>query len=168
MDISKTILLNRFSKIFVLFLLPTFCLGCVYYNTFYLARKSFNEAETKRSESIGTRISIDKNAYKKAIEKTDKVLEKYPNSKWYDDALYVNGISHYYLAEYSQAEKRFRELLAEFPDFEQSREARIYLAKTKLKLGDEAEAMTLFERLFSESDDRSVKGDAAMSLGEYY
>ncbi|MCP4706655.1 MAG: tetratricopeptide repeat protein, partial [candidate division Zixibacteria bacterium] len=47
-------------------------------------------------------------------------------------------------------------------------EARIYLAKTKLKLGDEAEAMTLFERLFSESDDRSVKGDAAMSLGEYY
>jgi len=168
MDIFKIILMNRFNKIIIILLLITFCSGCVYYNTFYHARKAFNTAENKRKASRGSKLSIDKGSYKKTIEKTDKVIEKYPNSKWYDDALYLNGISHYYTKNYNRAEKRFRELLAEFPEFENIKEVRIYLAKTKLQLGDEAEAMTLFEKLFEESQDKSVKGDAAMSLGEYY
>lgn len=168
MDIFKIIVMNRFSKIAGLLFLIVLSSGCVYYNTFYLARKSFNEAENRRKDSKGSRQNINKGQYNKAIEKSDKVLEKYPNSKWYDDALYVNGVSHYYTKNYRRAEKRFRELLAEFPEFEYIKETRIYLAKAKLKLGDEAEAMTLFEKMFAESEEKSVKGDAAMSLGEYY
>ncbi len=168
MDIFKIILMNRFNKIIALLLLMALFSGCVYYNTFYHARKAFNEAEAKRKERKGKSSLIDKGSYNKAIEKSDKVLEKYPNSKWYDDALYVNGISHYYTKNYNRAEKRFRELLAEFPEFKDIKGVRIYLAKTKLKLGDEAEAMTLFEKMFAESVEKTVKGDAAMSLGEYY
>ncbi len=171
MDIFKTTAMNRYSKIIAIQLLLVFLAlgsGCVYYNTFYLARKSFNEAESKRKESKGSRPVINKASYNKAIAKSGKVLEKYPNSKWYDDALYVNGISHYYTDNFNTAEKRFRELLIEFPEFEHIKEVRVYLAKTKLKLGDEVEAMILFEKMFKESEDEAIKGDVAMSLGEYY
>jgi len=168
MDIFKIILMNRFNKIITLLLLTALCSGCVYYNTFYHARRSFNEAEAKRKEKKGKNPIIDKSSYNRAIEKSAKILEKYPNSKWYDDALYVSGVSYYYTKDYNRAEKRFRELLAEFPEFKNIKEARIYLAKTKLKLGEEAQAMTLFEKMFAGSEEKSVKGDAAMSLGEYY
>lgn len=168
MDIFKITVMNRFNIIIALLVLIALCSGCVYYNTFYLARESFNKAESKRKESKSGRLIVDKGSYKKAIDKSKKILEKYPNSKWYDDALYINGISHYFTQNYGRAEKRFRELLLDFPEFENIKETRIYLAKTKLKLGDEAEAMTLFEKMFTESEDKLVKGDAAMSLGEYY
>lgn len=146
-----------------------FASGCVYYNTFYYARKSFNDAESKR-KSAGPRASGKSfsGQYNKAIDKSQKILEKYPNSSWYDDALFVNGVSNYYIEEYSKAERRFRELIADYPKSPFVKESRLYLAKTKLKLGEEAEAMVQFEALFTESKERSVKVEAALALGQYY
>jgi len=143
--------------------------GCVYYNTFYHARKSFNDAESKR-KNAGPRVSGKSfsGQYSKAIEKSQKILEKYPNSSWYDDALFVNGVSNYYVEEYSKAERRFRELIANYPESQFVKESRLYMAKTKLKLGEEAEAMVQFEALFTESKERSVKVEAALALGQYY
>ena len=69
--------MNRFNKIIALLLLMALFSGCVYYNTFYHARKAFNEAEAKRKERKGKSSLIDKGSYNKAIEKSDKVLEKY-------------------------------------------------------------------------------------------
>jgi len=160
---------NRFSAILSLALLMLFMSGCVYFNTFYYARKAFNDAESRRKEAgrqAGGRVGAA--GYKKAIEKTDKVLEKWPNSKWYDDALYINGVSHYYSQNYGKAEKRLRELIVNYPDSKYLKDARLYLAKARLQLGEEATAMTLFEELFSESRDKEVRVEAALALGEYY
>lgn len=143
--------------------------GCVYYNTFYYARKSFNNAESKR-KAAGLKASATSytSLYNRAIDKSQKVLDKYPNSSWYDDALYINGVSHYHTEDYSKAEKRFRELIANFPQSHFIKEARLYLAKSKLKMGEEADAMVLFEKLLAESKDRDSKAEAALALGQYY
>jgi len=142
--------------------------GCVYYNTFYHAKKAFNDGEAQRTAIAGRNTRAGSSHYKRAIVKSDSVLVKYPNSKWYDDALYVNGVSLYWTDNYSKAEKRFRELLANFPESEYTQKAELYLAKSKLKLDKVEEANDLFKQLFFESEDRSIKADAAMSLGEYY
>ena len=143
--------------------------GCVYFNTFYYARKSFNDAESKR-KNAGPRAQGKSFAtqYNKAIEKSQKVIDTYPKSSWYDDALFVNGVSNYYIEDYSKAEKRFRELIANYPNSPYIKEAKLYMAKTKLGLGEEAEAMVMFETLFAESKDRWVKVEAAMAIGRYY
>ena len=142
--------------------------GCVYFNTFYLARKAFNEAESKRKANKNPGGRVATGQYKTAIEKSEKVIDKHPNSKYYDDALFVNGVSHYYIEDYGKASKRFRELLANFPNSSYYKESQLYLAKSKLKLGDENDAMSLFEELFSEGKDKNIKSEAAMALGEYY
>lgn len=160
--------MNRLIKLTVAALVLLLGTGCVYYNTFYLARKAFNDAESKRkaSKNVGGKVATGQ--YKTAIEKSEKVIDKHPDSKYYDDALFVNGVSHYYIEDYGKASKRFRELLANFPNSSYYKESQLYLAKSKLKLGDEDDAMNLFEELFMEGKDKKIKSEAAMALGEYY
>jgi TolA-binding protein len=161
--------MKRFSTLLLIVSILLVSSGCVYYNTFYYARKAFNEAESQRKAAGKRNTSkIGAASYKKAIAKTDKVLEKWPNSKWYDDALYVNGVSHYYTENYGKAEKRLRELVVNYPDSKYIKDAHLYLAKSRLKLGEEASAMILFEELFVESQDKEIKSEAAFALGEYY
>lgn len=162
------LIMNRLVNILSLTLILMICLGCVYYNTFYYARKAFNEAESKRKTAGRRAGKTGAGQYKRAIEKSDKIIEKYTTSKWYDDALYINGVSHYWTENYSKSEKRFRELIANFPESKYNKEAHLYLAKSKLKLGEEAVAMTLFEELFVESKEKWIKSEAALALGEYY
>jgi len=161
--------MSRFSRILVLIMLVLFGTGCVYYNTFYLAKKSFNNAESKRKDlPRGSSARGLGGFYKKAIEKSDQVLDRHPNSKLYDDALYVNGVSHFWLENYLKAEKRFRELIANFPESDYVKEVRVYLAMTKLELDEVTEAMLLFEELYKGDEEKEVKARAAMALGMYY
>ncbi len=143
--------------------------GCVYYNMFYHARKAFNEAESKRKHlERGQTTRGLATYYNTAIEKSNKVIDNHPNSKWYDDALFINGVSNYYTENYVRAERRFREILANFPKSKYYKESRVYLAKTKLKLDEVATAMDLFQELYHESKEKDVKSDAALALGQYY
>ncbi len=138
--------------------------GCVYFNTFYNAKKEFNQAEKYRKQS-GTGSQSN---YKNAIEKSLKVIENHPNSKYYDDALYVVAASYYHTQQYSKAERRFRELLANYPDSKFAKQSMVYLAQAKLKLSDHDAAIELFEEIFAGDYDKSYKADAAMELGLYH
>jgi len=151
--------------------------GCVYYNTFYNARKAFNEAESQRKEQEkrlsgrfggrGGRVGGG-GQYNVAIEKSLKVIENYPNSSWYDDALYVLGVSYFHTQQFGKAERRLRELLANYEESEYITDATLYLAKAKLELGEEEDAMLLFEQIFNEDFDRQLKAEAALGLGAFY
>ncbi|MCX6825964.1 MAG: tetratricopeptide repeat protein [candidate division Zixibacteria bacterium] len=161
--------MKRLKNIIFLLVILLLTSGCVYYNTFYYARKTFDDAQAKRKAG-GRDVSgkTYSTQYGRALEKSQKIIDKYPNSGWYDDALYVNGVSGYYMEDYTKAEKRFRELIANYPKSEYLQEAQLYLAKSKLKLGEEADAMTLFEKLQTESRDKSAREEATLTLGEYY
>ena len=149
-------------------LLLLFFSGCVYYNTFYNAKKAFQEAEDVREENKYTSGRGNAQKYNLAIEKCLKVIENYPNTKYYDDALYVLAVSYFHTDKFSKADFRFRELLANYPESEYTVRARVYLAKSKLELNENEEAMTLFEEIFVSDVDKEVKTEAAMGLGRFH
>lgn len=138
--------------------------GCVYYNTFYNAKKEFNAAEKVRKQSG----SATKSSYNIAIEKALKVIESHPGSKYYDDALFVVSVSYYYTEQYFKAERRLRELLANYPESKFSREATLYLAKSRLKLGEQADAIDVFEEVYEGDYSKEYKAEASLELGRYY
>jgi len=143
--------------------------GCVYFNTFYNARKAFNEAEQARKESFSKgRQVIQKNRYEAAIDKALKVIENYPNSGWYDDALFVLGVSYFYTDQQNKSERRLRELLASYPNSKFADDAKLYLAKSKLKQNDIEEASVLLEEIFQGKFKKEYKTEAALSLGQYH
>ncbi len=141
--------------------------GCsVYYNTFFNAKKAFNSAESKREDSkTGTGGETD---YRRAIEKATKVVENFPNSKYYDDAVRILAISYYHTKQYSRAERRFRELLADYPESQWVKEATLYLAKSRLQLDEVEDANAIFEDIFQKDFPKESKAEAATALGEYY
>jgi len=161
---------NKLSIIFLLvillLLMAILSEGCgVYFNTFFNCRKAFNAAEKVRKNSQSGHGGT--NNYNVAIEKARKVVENHPNSKYYDDAVYILGVSYFHTEQYSRAERRFRELLANYEDSKFVREATLYLAKTKLQLHDINDAIVIFEEIFSADYDRAFKSEAAMALGEF-
>ena len=97
--------MKKFALIFTVIL---FSFSCAYYNTFYLARKDFNKAEENRRNTPNPQVQTA--LYTEAIKKASKLLEFYPKSKWVDDALLLIGKSYYYQAEFTKAERKFREL----------------------------------------------------------
>ena len=90
--------------------------SCVYFNTFYNAKLYFSEAEKLRVEKEGELLGnaiIEK--YKKVIEKSDIIINEYPKSKYFDDALFLKGRSHYYRGEYDLSEATFHTLISTNP-----------------------------------------------------
>jgi tetratricopeptide (TPR) repeat protein len=159
---------NAARRIIVFVLVLGWAGGCVYYNTFFHARQAFNDAEKTRKESPYDQPRINSGQYQKAVDKALKVIENYPNSKWYDDALYVLAVSYYWTKQYAKAERRCREILAEYPNSKYAKEARIYLAKSWLQQGLVNDAMEKFEELFNSDIERNFKAEAAMTLGTYH
>ncbi len=78
------------------------------------------------------------------------------------------GVAYYHTEEYGKAERRFRELLANYADSKFAREANLYLANAKLKLGDIDAAMTRFGEIFEADYDKAFKAEAATALGTYH
>ncbi|MFH1687100.1 MAG: tetratricopeptide repeat protein [bacterium] len=157
---------NKFTALLVIAIGLAGLVGCVYYNTFYNARQAFNEAEKARKDRPGVRVNTTN--YKKAIEKSMKVVENYSNSKYYDDALYVLMVSYYYTDAFSKCERRAREILANYPGSEYAKDAYLYAAKAKLEFGEIDDAMAIFQEIFEQKYDRQFKAEAASALGSYY
>ncbi|MEE8578169.1 MAG: tetratricopeptide repeat protein [candidate division Zixibacteria bacterium] len=160
--------INRLKIVVLLTLVSVFAGGCVYYNTFFNARKAFNDAEKTRKAGRlrGARINVS--LYETAIVKSLKIVKDYPNSSYYDDALFVLGVSYYYTKKYVSSERRLRELLANYPESGYAEEGELYLAKAKLELKDEKEAMVIFEKIFRTDFSASYKAEAALALGDYH
>lgn len=139
--------------------------GCgVYFNTFFNAKKNFNEAEKARKKIAAG----GQNEYKVAIDKALKVVDNHPNSKYYDDALYILGVSYFHTKQWAKSERRLRELVANYEEFDKLPEAEVYLAQAKLELGDVEEAVELFEKIFASKVDKRFKATSALALAEHY
>lgn len=71
----------------LLMLLP----GCAYYNTFYNARKKYNDAVVLARENPDNPLAIEESLLDDAIYGAGKVLENHPESRWVDDAQLLLG-----------------------------------------------------------------------------
>lgn len=123
------------------FILPgLLALSCssfrAYYNTFYLAQKTFQAAEDNRLKTKGDKLSpTTKQLYQEAVTKASRLLTFYPRSKYVDDALLIIGKSYYYQEDYSKAERKFQEIRAGFPKSDLLVEADYFSGLAFLKMG---------------------------------
>ncbi len=141
--------------------------SCVYYNTFYLARKNFNQAESSRKQAnrdaaAGGEIK----GYQDAIKKASKVLSEHPNSGWVDDALFVIGKSFYYLGDFAKGERKFRELLSNFPDSKYADESRFFLGKSRYQLENYVLAKEVFLEFIESSKNDAWRSEAIYLMAE--
>ena len=92
------------SKLYTLLLFVVFSSSCAYYNTFYNAEQYFEEAEKLRLEKDGEMIPISAmDKYGKTIEKSKKVIEEFPESKYVNEARLLMGKARYYRSHYDLA-----------------------------------------------------------------
>lgn len=88
--------------------------SCAYFNTFYHAKQFYGQGEKARATERGqlTGNSTSSNFYKQAIQKCEKVIQKYPGSKWEDDAYLMLAKSHYWRGDYLSAADALSSLLS--------------------------------------------------------
>ncbi len=179
------IIINMLRKlIFTIFaLVMLITSGCVYYNLFYNAEHKFREAETNQAnanqnksgrsaevihnragEPIAPSISInDKNLYKAAIDKANKVVQYHPDSKYIDDALWLIGKSRFNMTEYITADKKLRELIVRDPNSEYVDDAYFYIGMSQFWLNEYDRALTAFNNVLNLKKSK-YKDDAAFNI----
>ena len=81
--------------------------GCAYFNTFYNARKYYREGLDLKAANQPTPA---KAKFEKAIEKSALVIQRWPRSRWADDALLLIGLSYYHQGYYDKAMRNFDQL----------------------------------------------------------
>ncbi len=143
--------------------------GCVYFNTFYHARQYYGQGEKMRKQARGqSAIGPGKTHYLDAIEKANKVVEKHPDSKYHDDALFMIGMSYFRIQNFTKSEAAFRELLVTHPDSKFIEEARLYLARCRIQLGDERAGFRVFTELAETARKDEWRAEALYQRGKFF
>ena len=160
--------MSEFNSKFVKYLcLLLFLNGCgAYFNTFYNAEEHFETAERIRIENLGGKIpSRAIQEYGKAIDKSEKVLREFSDSRYVGDARLLKGKSHYFRREYDSSVSIFNQLIQE-KEFEF--ESRYWLAMCKWKDLKPQPAINDLKNLSKEVDSKEFRSRIFLSLGEIY
>ena len=159
----------EFNSKFIKYLcLLLFLKGCAYFNTFYNAEEHFETAERIRIENLGNQIpSRAIQEYAKAIEKSDKVLLEFSDSRYVTQAKLLKGKSHFFRREYDSAVTIFNQLKEEDESYYQQR-AKYWLALCKWKDLRPQPAINDLNELILEIDDKNFLSMIYLSLGEIY
>ena len=119
-----------------------------YFNGYYNAKNLFNDAEdeikTAELAARGKEIpalqanqipATAKQKLGQVVDKCSNILAFHSSSSLVDNALLLIGKSFFYQMEYLKAERKFIELLAQFPNSSLALEAQLWYARTEEKLG---------------------------------
>jgi tetratricopeptide (TPR) repeat protein len=161
--------MSEFNSKFIKYLcLLLFLKGCAYFNTFYNAEEHFETAERIRIENLGNQIpSRAIQEYAKAIEKSDKVLLEFSDSRYVTEAKLLKGKAHFFRREYDSAVAIFNQLKEEDDIFYQQ-QSKYWLALCKWKDLRPQPAINDLNELIQEIDDKNFLSIIYLSLGEIY
>ena len=141
--------------------------SCAYYNTFYNAEEYFAEAQKLTRENQTETISRDEiNLYSKAIDKSKKLLQKYPESKYRDDAQFIIAKAYYFKGDYLLAKRHFESLSSLYSNSPYINEVPLWLGKCLLKIGDLEMARYEASRVLRGNADHGLQADALLLMGE--
>jgi tetratricopeptide (TPR) repeat protein len=139
-----------------------------YFNTYYNTKKTFDDAVTELEKS--SQISRDTNyfaAYQPSptlktkfgtvIEKASKIIQYYPRSKWVDNAIMMIGKTYYYQNDYDLAQKKFNELIDNFPNSNYVWEAKLLNARTLFNSRKLSEAQSYLNGFLNSALDAGEK-----------
>lgn len=151
---------------FILIIPLFFIVSCAYFNTFYNAEEYYQQAEDQRLEKAGESIppsAID--AYGKVIEKSQVVIDKYPESKYVKPAYLLIGKSRFHRNEYRLAETVFKYYAETFID--DSLQAEYWLALCKWKQGKPQPALESLNVLLKSAEDEQ-RSSIHLSIAEIH
>ncbi|MEA3286619.1 MAG: tetratricopeptide repeat protein [Candidatus Marinimicrobia bacterium] len=141
--------------------------SCAYYNTFYNAEEYFVEAQKLTRENQAEKVSREEiNLYSKAIEKSKKLLQRYPESKYRDDAQFLIGKSYYYKGDYTLAKRYFDDLALNYASSPYAREVPLWIGRCLVQLGDLEMARYEASRITKGKASRGLQADALLLMGE--
>ncbi len=141
--------------------------SCAYYNTFYNAEEYFAEAQKLTRENQTEIVSRDEiNLYSKAIEKSKKLLQRYPESKYRDDAQFIIAKAYYFKGDYLQAKRYFEDLGSLYSNSPYVSEVPLWIGKCLLKTGDLEMARYEASRVLRSDSERRLQADALLLMGE--
>ncbi|MFQ5797853.1 MAG: tetratricopeptide repeat protein [Bacteroidota bacterium] len=136
-----------------------------YFNTYYNAKRLFDEAEadveavrlskhiTDKTEAVQLSPQT-RQKFNQVIEKCSKLLQFYPTSKWVDDALFVIGASYYYLDDDRKGQRKFAELLSAFPKSGLAFKSRLWLGMSLYRMGNYPEATRVLDQLIQVAQEK--------------
>lgn len=143
--------------------------SCAYYNTFYNTKKNFREGLVENKKRVGEKPTAQEiQKFDLAIEKASKVLQLYPKSKYADDAVMILGQSFFYKQEFLKAQRKFDELIANFPKSNLVPVCRLWLAKTNIELRDYAGTERVLREIQKQPRRGGLNEEAQSLLGEIY
>lgn len=124
--------------------------GCAYFNTFYHAKRYYGQArKAQESAATGKPSGNASDLYKKSIDKCQKVIEKYPGSKWQDDAHLLLAKAYYGRGDYLSAENTLEQFTTKFADSELYPEAMDWKGRTAYAKEDYEDARETWKKLLS-------------------
>lgn len=133
-------------------------------------RTSTISAYNRRLDSLNITPPVQqstKDKFTKVIERCSKIIQYNKNTKYFDQAVLLVGLSYFYSAEYLQAERKFDEFLSRLYRSEYMPEALLYLGKTKFKLGKNTEAETILKNLLNNTDKNEIRSEIFQELAIY-
>jgi tetratricopeptide (TPR) repeat protein len=164
----------------ILALLLLFALGCAKYNTYYNAKKSFDNAENVREQAVKQHqdppkpTGAQKSDYDNAIKKAQKVLDEYPGHSLTDDALFLQAKSYFRLESYRMSIRKFDLLFTNFPQTPYLEEALYLTAMDYLLIGAVDRSQEYLDRLAKlypdskyQAETRKVSGDNSFALEQW-
>jgi len=141
--------------------------SCAYYNTFYNAEEYYAEAQKLTRENQSENVSTQEiNLYSKSIEKSKKLLQGYPDSKYRDDAQFLIARSYYYKGDFSLAKRYFEDLARNYSSSPHTDEVPLWIGRCLLEVGDLEMARHEASRIVKRKTSRSLQSDALLLMGE--
>lgn len=141
--------------------------GCAYYNTFYNTKRHFQAGE-RANRNVRAGQSRDVQNYRKCIETGARLLELYPKSRWVDNCLLLMGKAYYRSDEFARAERKFEELISNFPRSKLIPEARLWLAEAFVQMKRSPEAVLVLEQLLAAPKAKAFWARGAFLLGDIH
>lgn len=172
----------RTSRLAVWLIVPLLLipLGCAKFNTYYNAKRSFDNAEQVREEALKrhedpkTPGGAQKNDYEAAIKKAQKILDEYPGHDLTDDALFLQAKAHHRLESYRQSIRKLTLLFQNFPATPYMEEALYLQGLNYLLIGALDSSQDFLDQLAKsypkskyQAETRKVSGDNAFAMKDW-
>ena len=144
-------------------------LNCAYYNTFYNAKKAFNEGERIRldqPQADGTIPSLALASYEIAMTNAGLVLRDHSGSSYVDDALVMIGDILAIQGQHQKAIKKYEQVLRLFPKSKFHPYCVYSSAKSHFGAGNARQADEILERFIREYPGDNKTPDAYILRGE--
>jgi tetratricopeptide (TPR) repeat protein len=147
-----------------------FLIGCAYYNGLYNANRLAGEADKAEREG---RPGEARSLWSQAAVKAESVVARYPESKYRDDALLLQGRALRATGDCGAAIAPLEDAVGSSPDSAIRAEGRLLLGQCRFALGDHTTAAEVLEPLTHAADTSVVKsallwrGKALLATGTY-